>query len=90
MRWRAPLYLAEVDRDSLQLVRDSECVVLPMIGDGIDNAAHVARMGNFHTVAATPNESWVTVGETLPADGWRGDTLLARVRWARPNRLAID
>jgi len=27
-------------------------------------------MGNFHTVAASPDESWVTVGETLPADGW--------------------
>ncbi|QDV38446.1 sialidase family protein [Tautonia plasticadhaerens] len=88
MRWRAPLYLAEVDRDSLQLIRDSERVALPLIGDGIDDAAHVARMGNFHTVAASPGESWVTVGETLPSDSWSGDTLLARVRWARPNRLA--
>ncbi len=87
MRWRAPLYLAEVDREALRLVRSSERVVLPLIGDGIDDPAHVARMGNFHTVAATPGESWVTVGETLPADGWRGDTLLARIRWSRPNRL---
>lgn len=88
MRWRAPLYLAEVDRDSLRLIRDRERVALPLIGDGIDDAAHVARMGNFHTVAASPEESWVTVGETLPADSWSGDTLLARVHWARPNLLA--
>ncbi len=87
MRWRAPLYMAEVDRKALRLIRSSERVVLPMIGDGINNPAHVARMGNFHTVAATPGESWVTVGETLPSDGWRGDTLLARIQWSQPNRL---
>ncbi len=87
MRWRAPLYLAEVDREGLRLIRSSERVVLPLIGDGIDGPAHVARMGNFHTVAATPGESWVTVGETLPSDDWRGDTLLARIRWSKPNRL---
>lgn len=22
--------------------------------------------------------------------GWRGDTLLARIRWSRPNRLACE
>jgi hypothetical protein len=88
MRWRSPLYLAEVDRKTLRLVRASERVVLPLVGDGIRDPDHVARMGNFHTVAATPEESWVTVGETLPANDWRGDTLLARIRWSRPNRLA--
>ncbi len=88
MRWRAPLYVAEVDRETLRLIRASERVVLPLIGDGIADPTHVARMGNFHTVAAAPGEFWVTVGETLPEDGWRGDTLLARVRWGRPNRLA--
>ena len=88
MRWRAPLFVARVDEETLRLVRASEQIVLPLIGDGINNAEHVARMGNFHTVAASPHESWVTVGETLPADGWRGDTLLARIRWSRPNRDA--
>ncbi len=87
-RWRAPLYVAEVDRDTLRLLRATERVVLPLIGDGVNRPQEVARMGNFHTVAATPDESWVTVGETLPANAWRGDTLLARVRWSRPNRLA--
>jgi len=85
-RWRAPLYMARVDVKTLRLIRTTERVVLPLIGDGVNSAAHVARMGNFHTVAATPDESWVTVGECLPHDGWRGDLLMARIRWARPNR----
>jgi len=88
MRWRAPLYVARVDRSSLRLVRESEQVVLPLIGDGVHDADHVARMGNFHVTNASPGESWVTVGETLPNDGWRGDTLLARIHWRTPNRLA--
>lgn len=88
MRWRAPLYVAEVDRKALRLIRASERVVLPLIGDGVADPKHVARMGNFHTVAAAPGESWVTVGETRPEDGWSGDTLLARIRWSRPNRRA--
>ena len=87
MRWRAPLYVAQVDaRDGVpHLVRESERVVLPLIGDGVNDAEHVARMGNFHTTAVSPSESWVTVGETLPEDGWRGNTLLARIHWAVPN-----
>jgi len=86
-RWRAPLYTAAVDTDSLRLLRATERVVLPIIGDGVEDPKHVARMGNFHTTAATAEESWVTVGECLPHDGWRGDLLMARIRWARPNRL---
>lgn len=86
-RWRAPLYVARVDTKTLRLIRSTEQVVVPLIGDGVNNAKHVARMGNFHTVAATPDESWVTVGECLPNDGWKGDLLMARIGWARPNRL---
>jgi len=85
MRWRAPLYLAEVDLEGLCLLKETEQEVFPLVGDGIHDAAHVARMGNFMPVNATVEESWVTVGETLPEDGWRGDTLLARVKWTRPN-----
>ena len=87
-RWRSPLFVARVDRKTLRLLRESERVALPLLGDGIKDPRHVARMGNFHTLAAAANESWVTVGETLPHDGWAGDTLLARVRWNRPNKLA--
>ena len=84
-RWRAPLYIARVDTETLCLLRKTERVVLPLIGDGIKDARHVARMGNFHVVNASPAETWLTVGETLPHDAWRGDTLLARIRWSAPN-----
>lgn len=80
-RWRSPLFMARFDPSKLCLVHETERVVLPLVGDGIHDPDHVARMGNFHTVAAAPDESWVTVGETLPHDGWAGDTLLARIRW---------
>ncbi|MBX3411236.1 MAG: exo-alpha-sialidase [Pirellulales bacterium] len=86
-RWRAPLFVAEVDRERLCLIRASERILLPLSGDARSDPKGVARMGNFHTVAATPDESWITVGEGRPADGWRGDTLLARVHWQTPNRL---
>lgn len=81
-RWRSPLYCARFEPAKMALIRVTERVVFPLIGDGIGGADHVARMGNFHTNPVTGGESWVTVGETLPNGGWRGDTLLARVRWA--------
>jgi hypothetical protein len=87
-RWRAPVYAAAVDRRRLRLVRQTERIVLPLVGDGVDDPDHVARMGNFHVTPASPDESWVTAGETLPHDGWQGNMLLARVRWTVPNRLA--
>jgi hypothetical protein len=87
MRWRAPLYIAQVDLETRRLIRASERILFPLIGDGINHPAQVARMGNFHTVNAAPYESWATVGETLPNDGWRGNTLLARIRWETANEL---
>jgi hypothetical protein len=47
----------------------------------------VPHYGNFHTTAAAPGESWVTSGEVIVAN-FRGDTLLARVKWSKPNELA--
>jgi hypothetical protein len=87
-RWRAPLYLSQVDRRTLRLIRESERVVFPLIGDGVNDPDHVARMGNFHVVNASSAESWVTAAEALPSEGWSGDTLLARISWSVPNRLA--
>jgi hypothetical protein len=87
MRWRSPLYVAQVDTERLCLIRESERTVFPLIGDGLNDPDHVARMGNFHVVNASRDESWVTVGETLPADKWKGNTLLGRIFWNKPNRL---
>lgn len=81
MRWRSPLWIAQVDTGRMCLLKKTERVVFPLVGDGVNDAKHVARMGNFHTTEAGPEEAWVTVGETLPHDGWKGNTLLARILW---------
>lgn len=90
MRWRAPLYICQVEPDTLRLIRSTEKVVFPMVGDGIHNPDQVPRMGNFHTLNASQETSWVTVGETLPSDAWRGNTLLARITWAERNTLYMQ
>ena len=46
-RWRAPLWVAQVDPKTLRLIRATERVVLPLVGDGVNNADHVPMMGNF-------------------------------------------
>ena len=87
IRWRSPLWVARVDTERLCLIRSSERVVLPLVGDGVNAPDDVALMGNFHVTNVSPLESWVTVGEWLPRRGARGDLLLARIRWSKPNRL---
>lgn len=87
IRWRSPLWVARVDPERLCLMRDTEKVVLPLIGDGNQKPDEVALMGNFHVTNVSPQESWVTVGEWLPRQGARGDLLLGRIRWSRPNRM---
>ena len=87
IRWRSPLWVAQVDPDRLCLVRKTEQVVLPLVGDGVNAPDDVAIMGNFHVTNASPDESWVTVGEWLPKRGAKGDLLWARIRWRQPNRL---
>ena len=89
IRWRAPLWVAQVDPDKQCLIRSTEQVVLPLIGDGVNAPDKVALMGNFNVTNASPHESWVTVGEWIPRDGYRGDVLLARIRWSKPNRLPL-
>jgi hypothetical protein len=86
-RWRAPLYMARVDLKTLRLVKATERIAVPMVGDAVKNPKAVAQLGNFHTQIVTADESWVTVGEVI-ATNYRGDLLLARVKWAEPNALA--
>jgi hypothetical protein len=81
MRYRAPIYIAAVDPTSMSLIRSTERVVFALQGDPKNAPKDVARMGNFHTLPITKDESWVTVGESRPTDRWQGDLLLARVRW---------
>jgi len=88
-RWRSPLWIAQVDIDRQCLMKSSEQVVLPLVGDGIAEPDKVAIMGNFHVTHANEDESWVTVGEWMPRNGYKGDVLLARIRWSKPNRLSL-
>ena len=87
IRWRSPLWVARVDVDRQCLIKSTERVLLPLVGDGVNDPDKVALMGNFNVTNASPEESWVTVGEWMPRHGYRGDVLLARIRWAKPNRL---
>ena len=63
--------------------------MLPVVGDGINEPDKVALMGNFNITHASPNEAWVTVGEWMPRNGYKGDVLLARIKWAKPNKLPL-
>lgn len=87
VRWRSPLWMARVDPRTLRLERATERIVLPLVGDGVQDPDRVAIMGNFHPLNVSPGESWVTVGEWQPRNGIKGDLLLARIRWSAPNRL---
>lgn len=90
IRWRAPLWVAQVDPEKLCLIRETERVVLPLVGDGVNNPNKVALMGNFDVTNLSPNESCVTVGEWLPRDGAKGNLLLGRIKWNQPNRNLPD
>ena len=89
IRWRSPLWVARVDPTKRCLIKSTEQVVLPLVGDGVNDPNQVALMGNFDVTNVNPEESWVTVGEWMPRNGYRGDTLLARIRWSKPNRLPL-
>ncbi len=87
IRWRSPLWMAQVDHQSRRLIRSTERVVLPLVGDGVKDPDGVALMGNFHVTNVSPDESWITVGEWLPRRGAKGDLLLARIQWNKENNL---
>ena len=89
IRWRSPLWVAQVDTQELCLKKSTERVLLPLVGDGVNEPDKVALMGNFNVTQASPDESWVTVGEFIPRHDYRGNVLLARIRWSTPNRLPL-
>jgi hypothetical protein len=81
-RNRAPLFLAQVDPEKLQVIRATEKELMPERG---------VMLGNFGAATITPNEAWVTDSEFLVSDkphprGADATTWVAKVRWARPSR----
>lgn len=85
MRWRAPLWMAQVNTRSLTLIRSTERVAIPINADGIRDAAAVEHQGNFHTTAISGEESLVSTGTVVP-NRWTGAIRIARIRWSQPNQ----
>ena len=80
----APLFMAQVNPETLRVMRSTEKVAVP---------ERDAEMGNFGACAISAAESWITVSEGIfmkdsKQRGAEGATFVARVRWAKPNRLA--
>lgn len=59
-RHRAPLYIAQVDTDSMQLLRHTEQIVVPERG---------ARLGNFGVTQINENKAIITVTEWMQPAG---------------------
>lgn len=84
VRHRAPLFMARIDLDKLQVIRASEKVVVPERG---------AELGNFGCARINENESWVTVSEGMfmkdsKTRGAEGATFVARILWSKSNTLS--
>lgn len=81
VRHRAPLFMARVDAEKLQVIRATEKVVVPERG---------AELGNFGAARINNSESWVTVSEGMfmkdsAQRGAEGATFVARILWSKPN-----
>ena len=82
MRNRAPIFVAQIDPETLQVLRRTEQILLPERG---------VMLGNFGAAAITPDESWVTDAEFLISDkphpkGADGTVWLGRVKWSKPKQ----
>lgn len=79
MRNRAPLFIAQVNPHTLQVIRATEKIAVP---------ERSAGLGNFG-VTTVGNESWITVSEGIFTETAKngpatGATFLARVVWGTP------
>lgn len=78
-RHRAPLFIAQVDVDKLQVTRSTERVLVP--NRGVD-------LGNFGVTDVNENETWITVAEymrgeeNVEADN---SVFVSRIKWNKPN-----
>jgi hypothetical protein len=88
-RHRAPLFIAEIDPQTLRVKRATERILIPERG---------ARYGNFGVTEVSENETWVTETEwmqiwkqpsiVIPVDnkwGAKNRVYAARILWDKPN-----
>jgi hypothetical protein len=85
-RWRAPLWISQLDHKSMRLIRSTEQVLLPLTGDGVLDGGKVPMMGNFGVANVSPHETWITDGSWCPKTNHSGELQIARIRWTEPNR----
>jgi len=75
MRHRAPLFIAQVDPEKLQVIRSTEQILVP---------ENHATLGNSGVCQISPDEAWITVAEGRVSNGKRAGEnnkiLLAKVR----------
>lgn len=76
-RHRAPLFIAQVNTDTLQIMRHTEKILIPNRG---------ARLGNFAVTQVSADEFWVTDAEWMEPEGCEqhgsdGSVWVAKVRF---------
>jgi hypothetical protein len=76
-RHRAPLFIAKVDAKKLVVERASEKTLLPNLGKAF---------GNFGVCHINPQETWV-VDCLAGAEAGKPNLYIAKIKWAKPNRL---
>lgn len=81
-RNRAPMFIAEVDPEKLNIIRSTERILIPERG---------VMLGNFGAAPITKDESWVTDAEFIYGDkphprGADGTVWAARVIWSKKNK----
>lgn len=87
-RYRAPLFLAQVDPEKLHVVRSTERILIPERGAGLGNA--------FGVTEVNEHETWVTTAEWMQGPkgilkpgnqyGSNNSVYAARILWKTPNR----
>jgi len=75
-RHRAPLFIAQVNTDSLYVLRETERILIPTPEDSGD-------FGNFGVTHINENETWVTVSVSPKADNVNRtcNILIAKIKW---------
>lgn len=86
-RHRAPLFMAQVDPEKLNIIRSTERILVPERG---------ARLGNFGITRVSPDEAWIVVTEwmqtwrrpeiAIPVDNEHGadnSIFVTKVKWKR-------
>tara|TARA_R110002051_G_scaffold45472_2_gene91570 strand:+ start:115 stop:1401 length:1287 start_codon:yes stop_codon:yes gene_type:complete len=78
-RHRAPLFMAEVDSEKLEVIRDSERIIVPNRG---------VALGNFGIMEVNQTETWITVAEYMRGEEnvvADNSVFTAKIKWKRPN-----